>query len=150
MQNQLVVFTVDEQQYALRLAVVQRITRIVEVTPLPKAPEIVMGVINWQGTIVPVFNIRKRFGLPEVEMNLSDQLIIARTTTRSVALAADSVSGIVERSAEQITETQRILPRAECVEGIAKLKDGILLIHNLDRFLCLEEEKQLQEALTKS
>ncbi|MBF8302857.1 MAG: cheW40H-4 [Candidatus Dadabacteria bacterium] len=59
--NQLVVLTLDEQRYALHLSAVERIVRVVEVTPLPKAPEIVLGVVNVQGQIIPVINIRKRF-----------------------------------------------------------------------------------------
>ncbi len=74
--NQLVVFTLEEQRYALYLSAVERIVRIVEITPLPKALEIVFGVINVQGQVVPVVDIRKRFRLPEREMSLSDQLIM--------------------------------------------------------------------------
>lgn len=59
--NQLVVFAFDEQRYALHLSAVERIVRMVEITPLPKAPEIVLGVVNVQGRIVPIVNIRKRF-----------------------------------------------------------------------------------------
>jgi purine-binding chemotaxis protein CheW len=150
MRYKFVVFTLNEQRYAVELSAVQRIVRIVEVTPLPKAPEIVLGVINLQGIIIAVFDIRKRFGLHEAEMDLSDQLIIARTATRTVALAVDSVSGIIERSEEEITESGRFVPGSEYLEGVAKVEDSILLIHNLDRFLCLEEEKQLQEVLAKS
>lgn len=80
--NQLVVFTLDEQRYALHLAAVERIVRVVEVTPLPKSPEIVLGVVNVQGRIIPVVNIRKRFRLPEREIALSNQLIIASRSRR--------------------------------------------------------------------
>jgi purine-binding chemotaxis protein CheW len=59
--NQLVVLTLDEQRYALHLSAVERIVRMVEITPLPKAPQIVLGVVNVQGRIVPIVNIRKRF-----------------------------------------------------------------------------------------
>ncbi len=105
--NQLVVLTLDEQRYALHLSAVERIVRVVEVTPLPKAPEIVLGVVNVQGQIIPVINIRKRFCLPEREMNLSDQLIIAHTSRRTVALAADAVSGVVERSEQEVIAFKR-------------------------------------------
>jgi hypothetical protein len=82
MLNQLVAFILGEQQYALALTTVQRVVRMVEVTLLPKAPEIVLGVIDFQGNIVPVMSMRKRFGPPEPETILSDQLILADTATR--------------------------------------------------------------------
>lgn len=146
--NQLVAFMLDEQCFALRLECVEQIVRAVEVTALPKAPEIVLGVINLQGNIVPVLNIRKRFGLPKPQLNLTDQLIVARTKRRTVALSVDSVSAIVERQPDDITEAERILPDLEYVLGVAKLQGGMLLIHDLDRFLALDEEEQLEGALT--
>lgn len=146
--NHYVVFSLDEQQYALHLSAVERIARMVEITPLPKAPEIVLGVVNVQGRIIPLVNIRRRFRLPEREMNLSDQLIIARTAKRTVALVADMVSGVIERSEREVIAAERILPRMEYVEGVVKLEDGMILIHDLDRFLSFEEEKALDEAIS--
>ena len=75
--NQYVVFTLDEQRYALHLAAVERIIPVVEITPLPKAPDLVLGIINVGGQIIPVIDTRKRFRLPERELNLSDVLITA-------------------------------------------------------------------------
>lgn len=147
--NQLVVFTFDEQRYALHLSAVERIVRVVEVTPLPKAPEIVLGVVNVQGQITPVINIRKRFCLPEREMNLSDQLIIARTSRRTVALVADAVSGVIERSEQEVIAAEKVLPGIEYVEGVVKLEDGMILIHDLNKFLSLEEEQALDNAMKK-
>ena len=147
--NQHVVFTLDEQRYALHLPAVERIVRVVEVTPLPKAPEIVLGVVNVQGQITPVINIRKRFRLPEREMNLSDQLIIAHTSRRTVALVADAVSGVIERSEQEVIAAEKVLPGIEYVEGVVKLEDGMILIHDLNKFLSLEEEQALDNAMKK-
>jgi purine-binding chemotaxis protein CheW len=148
MLNQLVAFILGEQQYALPLTTVQRVVRMVEVTPLPKAPEIVLGVIDFQGTIIPVMSMRKRFGLSEPETSLSDQLVVADTATRSVALVVNSVTGVLERTAEQVTEAEKIVPRAQYVEGITRLEGGILFIHNLEHFLSVKEEQQLRGLLT--
>lgn len=149
-QNRLVVFTLDEQRYALHLSAVERVVLVVEVTLLPKAPEIVLGVVNVQGRIVPVVNIRKRFRLAEREMNLSNQLVIAHTSRRTVAFPVDSVSGLVERSAQEVIAAEKILPGMKYVEGAAKLEDGIVFIHDLDKFLSLEEEKTLNDAMNKT
>ncbi len=128
--NQLVVFTLDEQRYALPLHDVERIVRAVEITRLPKAPETVLGVINVQGEIVPVVNIRSHIGLPGKEMSLNDQLIIAHTAKQSVVLLADAVDGVVE-----VLQSQKVLPCTECVKGIVKLDDRVLLILDLDSIL---------------
>src|SRR6266852_4862003 len=128
MLHQLVAFTLGEQRYALPLTTVQRVVRMVEVTPLPKAPEIVLGVIDLQGDIIPIMSMRKRFGLPEPETSLTDQLIVADTATRSVALVVNSVIGVVEQTAAKVIETEKIVPGAQFVEGITRLEDGILFI----------------------
>ena len=148
MQRLIIVFNLDEQRYALHLSAVERIIRIVEITPLPQAPEIVLGFVNVQGQVIPVFNMRKRFRLPDREISLSDHLIIARTAKRTVALVADAASGVVECGEEELAAANRILPDLKYVEGVAKLEDGLILIHNLDTFLSLEEEKTLEQIMT--
>ena len=144
---ELVVFTLDEQRYALRLAAVERVVRAVEVTPLPKAPEIVLGMINAQGRIVPVVNVRKRFQLPERAVELSDQFIIARTSRRTVALVVDAVNEVVPCPEAQVVAAEKIVPGLEHVAGVLKLPDGMIFVHDLDRFLSLDEEQALEAAM---
>ena len=143
----LVHFNLDDQKYALFLSAIIRIIRVVEITGLPKAPEIVLGVINMHGLIIPVFDIRKRFRLPQREMQLDDQLIIASTSKRTVALLVDSVNDVIEIPEEKIIAGEKILPGLEYVEGVVKTEDGMILIHDLEQFLSLQEEKALHEAL---
>jgi purine-binding chemotaxis protein CheW len=85
---------------------------MVEVTPLPKAPEIVLGVVSLGGAVIPVLSIRRRLGLTEREASLSDQLIVAGSGCRTIALLVDAVIGVVERSTEEITDAERIVPGA--------------------------------------
>jgi purine-binding chemotaxis protein CheW len=144
---QLVLFALDEQRYALALASVQRAVRVVNVTPLPKAPPSVLGIINVKGDVVPVYDLRRRFHLPEREIELADQLIIATTSRQTVALLVDSVSGVFEVAEEEITSANKILLEMEYVHGVVKLPDGLVLIHDLDRFLSPAEERSLDQAL---
>lgn len=146
--SRLVPFFLDDRRYALPLDVVERIIPAVELTPLPKAPEIVLGLINIRGRIVPVFNIRRRFRLPDRETELTDHFIIAHTSKRTVALPADSASGVIQVFEGEKTEVTDILPALDYVKGVVKLEDGLLLIHDLESFLSLEEETALDEALS--
>ena len=147
MNNPLVIFTLEERRYALRLAVVERVIRIVEINPLPQAPEIVTGVVNVQGQIIPVVNVRRRFRLPRCEISITNQLIIAHTNRRKVGLVVDTVKDVIEYPEQDIAVAEGILPGLEYVEGILKLPDGLVLIHDLDKFLSLEEETSLARAL---
>jgi purine-binding chemotaxis protein CheW len=92
--HQLVVFTLDEQRYAVPLFAVARIVRLVEITPVPYTPEIVLGVINVQGWIKPIVNLRRRFRLPERELGPNDQQLLMHTAGRPVALVIDAVTEI--------------------------------------------------------
>ena len=145
--SHIVVFILDEQRYALHLSAVERVIRAVEVTSLPKAPEVVLGIVNVEGRVIPVVNIRKRFRLPEREINPSDQFVIAHTSRRAVALMVDIVSGVVECSEQEVTAAEKIVPGMQYIEGVIKLEDGMILIHNLDKFLSIEEEKTLNTAM---
>ena len=144
---QLVAFRLDDRRYGLPLASVDRVVRIVDITPLPNAPEVVLGLINVQGRVIAVVDVRKRFRLPQRVSTLSDSLIIARTPARAVALVADSVAGVVECSEGETVPAQAIVPGMEYVEGVVKLSDGMLLIHDLARLLSLDEERRLNEAI---
>jgi purine-binding chemotaxis protein CheW len=147
--KQLVVFALDEQRFALALASVERVARAVAVTSLPQAPAVVLGVVNVAGEIVPVYNLRQRFRLPQREMSLSDHLIIAKTPKRRVVLVADSVGGVLDLPEEKIVPAEKVLSEMGYVKGIVKLRDGLALIHDLDEFLCPEEEASLSEALDR-
>jgi purine-binding chemotaxis protein CheW len=147
MTNQYVVFILDAQRYALHLSTVDRVVRSVHITPLSKAPDIVLGIVNLQGRVIPVINLRRRFRLPERGIALSDQLIVAHTSRRPVALVADAVTEVVECSEQSLIAAQSILPAVDYLEGVVKLRDGLILVHDLDTFLSLEEEDSLDRAL---
>jgi purine-binding chemotaxis protein CheW len=146
---QIVVFSLDEPHYALDLSVVVRIVRAVEITPLPKAPEIVLGVINVHGQIVPVVDIRKRFRLPEHEMDLDDRFIIACTSRRLVALLVDDVISVQRLRNRIIASAEGDLPFAEYIKGVVEVGEDLILIYDLDQFLSLDEKQKLEKALSE-
>jgi purine-binding chemotaxis protein CheW len=145
--DQIVVFTLDELLYALPLHTVIRVIHVMEIRHLPEAPEIISGIINVQGRIIPVVDIRKRFGLVACEIDPDDRLIIADTGKRQVAILVDTVTGIRDLAPRQLAVAKETLPFAEHLRGVAKIDDGLVLIYDLEQFLSLEEEKVLEQAL---
>ena len=136
----LLVFTLDRQRYALHLDVVERVVRAVAVTPLPDAPEIVHGIIDVQGRIVPVINMRACFHHPEKQMDTSDQFIIAATPAGTFALVADAVLEVLACPSAGVVPSGEILPQMERVAGVMILADGMVLISGLDKILALAGE----------
>jgi len=144
---QVVVFRLDEQRYALPLAAVQRVVRAVEVTSLPNAPPVVLGAINVEGHVLPVLNVRRRFRLPERETSPADQLVIAQTGPRTVVLVVDEAQGVIERTKSAVIGSAQIVPGLEQLQGVMKLDDGLVLIHDLEKFLSLDEARALDDAM---
>ena len=88
--TEVLVFTLDDQQFALPLEVVERVIRAVAVTPLPSAPESILGIINMQGRILCVLNLRQRCRRPAREVDPDDWFILVHTPSRTVVLPVDS------------------------------------------------------------
>ncbi len=147
--SKLVVFVLAQQRFALPLSIVDRIVQIVEITHLPKMPEYIMGVINIRGEIIPVVNIRKLFNLPDKKIELSDQLLITKTSVRKIALWVDSTDRVVELEKSEIVNFDEIMQGMEYVQGVFKLDNGMVLIHDVDKFLSTEELILLKKVLEK-
>ncbi len=145
--HKIVMFSLEEPRYALYLSAVERVIRAVEITALPKAPEKILGVINFQGDVIPVIDIRKLFRLPKHEISLDDQFIIARTIKRLVVLAVDSVGEVTEISDYKIKDSKEALAFAEFISGVTVFENNIILINDLEKFLSLDDEKALDKAL---
>jgi purine-binding chemotaxis protein CheW len=133
--KQLFVFSLERQRYALHISAVEKVVRAVEINPVPKAPDSVLGIISVRGRIVPVLNIRRYFRRPERDLDLNDRLIIVKAKERLVAFIADDVTGVLECPESAMVEGSDILPEVTYLEGVMALKDGMILIYDLERFL---------------
>ncbi len=143
----LLVFTLGDARFGLQAAVVREVVRAVSIAPLPKAPAIVEGVINYRGTIVPVLDVRQRFRLGPASLHPDQHFIVAQAGARLVALRVDRATELVTVSKAMIRPPTAAAPGTEYVAGIVQLPDGLLVIHDLERFLALEESEQLERAV---
>lgn len=147
---QLLVFALAGRRLALPLATVERLVRAVEILPLPGAPAVVLGAVNVGGAIVPVFCLRRRLGLQEREVSPDQLLLLGKTLSRAVALMVDEAHGVVECSVDEVIRPAQIAPGLERFQGVVKLADGMVLIHDLEKFLSEEESWQLTRSLEQS
>lgn len=145
----LLIFTLDRQRYALALDTVQRVVRAAALTELPQAPDIVLGVIDLSGEIVPAVSLRRRFRLPERELDCDDQFVVARAGRRTVALVVDGTEGVVDRSELEVVAPEEIAPGTAFVEGVFRSGEGLVLIHDLGTLLFPDEEALLACALER-
>ena len=142
-----VVFYLDGGRYALPLSAVDRIVRAAYVTPLPLAPDVVLGAIDVEGQVLPVFNMRRRFRLPERTIGPADHFLIARTTRGAVVLAIDSAQGILDCPATPLIDAPSVGSNLGHIRGVIQLEDGLVLIQDLEHFLSSDEARTLDEAM---
>ena len=141
---------IDERRYALPLAVVERVVRAVDVTPLPGAPAMVLGAINAHGRLVPVVSLRRRFGLPEREITPANEFVLAATRARIVALEIDEAEGVVQQTPDRVVASSDISPGLRQFPGVMNLADDLVLIYDLEALLSLEEARRLDTAVANS
>ena len=145
--RQVLIFDVADRRLGLPAATLLEVVRAVAIAPLPKAPPIVEGVINYRGTVVPVLNLRQRFGLPAAPLLPEQHFLIARTGGRLVALRVDRALDLVPVAEADVASPADVAPGADYVSGIARRADGLLVIHDLDAVLSLDEIHGIDAAL---
>jgi len=144
---QWVVFGLDTTRVAVPLAVVERIVRAAEVTALPLAPGMVIGMVNVAGCVLPVLNVRRKFRLPEREVRPEDHFLIAQTNRGSIVLLIDVAYGVLEQPAIAIETAFAADKDSEHIGGALVSHDGLVLVHDLNRFLSPDDAQQLDEAM---
>lgn len=127
-----------------------RVVRAAAITPLPKAPEIVLGILDLQGELIPVIDLRKRFRLPQKPIRSSDHFVVASTGARTVALVVDGTTGVIDPAALTIVPPDDIAPGTEHLAGVLRCDDGLILLHDLHTLLFAAEEEALAEAFGKA
>lgn len=141
------IFEVDGVRYGLELARVREVVRAVAVTPLPRGPAVVNGIIDVRGETMPVYDLRRRFGAPEREVQADERFVIARGEKRTAALRVDRVHWTHRIEEGRMEMPSELVSRVQYVSGIVKLPDGMVLIHDLDTFLSASESLELEAEL---
>jgi purine-binding chemotaxis protein CheW len=116
--------------------------------PLPRAPAVVKGVINLRGRVVPVLDVRSRFGLPGRDIEPADHLIVARAGPRLVALHVDRAVELVSLEAADVEDARGLVPGSDYISWVARRDSSLILIHDLATFLSRAEAAGLDEALS--
>lgn len=143
----LLTFSLDGERCALLASAVREVVRAALPTRLPKAPPIVSGVLNVRGELVPVLDIRQRFGLSRRTIDPDDYIVVARAGGRVVAFAVERALDLVQVPATEIHAATEIAAGTKHVAGIVRLSDGLLVIYDLHGFLSVNEALVLDRSL---
>ncbi len=146
-ETQLVVFVMENEEFACGINSVREVLKMIRVTPLPRSLDFVEGVINMRGDVIPVIDLRRRFGLPEAERTDESRIIIVEVEERMVGLIVDSVREVLSLSNQQIQEAPNQVAgeKTDLITGVGKVDDRMLIILDLDRILTSEEQLALDD-----
>ena len=144
---QLVTFTLGQEEYAVDILKVQEINRMKEITRVPNSPSYVEGVINLRGKVIPVVDLRKKFGLEEKENDEQSRIMIMDIQGITMGLVVDSVSEVLRIPSSTVEPTPPMASNisAEFIKGIAKLEDRLIILLDMDRLLGKSEETAMIE-----
>jgi purine-binding chemotaxis protein CheW len=145
-ENQYVVFKLNDEFYGIDIYNVKSIERIFSFTRVPNAPSYVKGVINLRGEVVPVIDLRKRFGFNSKEIDKDSRIIIVNYDEAAVGLLVDSSSEVVQLNKEEIDNVPAVGDSLKqyFVDSIGKKDERLIMLLNLEKILevkgCKENE----------
>jgi len=136
-EEQFLTFRLDGQEYGIGILKVQEIKGWDKMTPIPNSPPYVKGVLNLRGVIVPVFDLRLRFGLPEAERDAFTVIIMVNIDGRLAGIVVDSVSDVINVSAEQQCTAPEYegQKNREFIKGLAQVDNKLLILLDIDRMV---------------
>lgn len=143
---ELLAFLIDGERCAVPIREVREVIRAALPSRLPKAPPVVTGALNIRGEIVPLLDVRGRFGFAARPLAPEDQIVIAHMAGRPVGFVVDRVDDVIRLDPGAVTSGADVAAGIEHLGGVARLPDGLLVIYDLQTFLSAEELVALDEA----
>jgi len=137
-QSQYLTFRLGEEEYGVPILAVHEIRGQSAITPLPNAPPCIPGVMNLRGTIVPVVDLRAKFGLPEVEHSRFTVIVLVVVGAKIVGMRVDAVTDVVSLAAAEIQAVPDMggaHVEKGCVSGLARTGDKLLVLLDVDKVL---------------
>ena len=143
-------FTLDKEEYGIGILRVKEIIGMMPITPVPKTPEYIKGVINLRGKVIPVMDLRLRFGMDKIDYNERTCIIVVEidghTGTVMVGIVVDSVSEVLNIKEEDIEDTPTFGAKlsTDYILGMAKMDGEVKILLEIDRVLKSEEIEKIE------
>lgn len=149
--QQLVKFNIADETFGIGITQIHQIIKPQEVFKVPNTPIFIEGLINLRGRVLTVFNLRKRFNMPEKENDENTKVLIVNMNDLLLGFTVDCVTEIVRIADEDIIETPPSLKSFDkrFLSGVGKIGDKLILLLNLEKVLSPDEELQVQEIIEK-
>jgi purine-binding chemotaxis protein CheW len=139
--EQFVIFSVNEQIYGVEILKIKEVVSYQKITPLPNMRGFIKGIINLRGVILPVFDLRDKFKLPETTYTAFHAIIVMEISGRVMGVIVDELSDVVDIFPEEVQAASSLPPgvQAEYIKGIGKKEQSLIVLLDVDRLLSPEE-----------
>ncbi len=146
MENQLVVFKLADEHYGVNIAAVEGIIKMQAITSVPHAPSFVEGITNLRGTVLPVMDMRKRFGLELRDENRDTRIIVVEMDGVTVGMVVDAVNEVLRVPDENIEPPSPMVTTVDSsfITGIAKVDERLIILLDLAKVLTIQEQAELK------
>lgn len=143
--TQYILFTLHAQTYGIELGRVKEVMAYRKITPLPHQRGMIQGVINLRGIILPVFDLRGKFGLPSPAYTAFHVIIVMEIAGRIMGIIADEIDDVTELPPDQMQSTHNLPPgmETEYLKAVGKIEQKLIILLDIDRLLSLEELEKL-------
>jgi purine-binding chemotaxis protein CheW len=147
--KQLISFTVGAEEYGLELLRVKEVIRMRQITWLPKAPSCVRGIINLRGEVIPIVDLRERFGMQGQEQTTMTRVIVVEVEGEPVGMVVDSASQVVRVPADQFEPPPAVMGEGsrDFITAVGKTGDRLIVMIDVERILSTEEMSQIAGSL---
>lgn len=144
---QAVVFMLNKAYYGVPILQVQEIVKMTEITELPNTPDFVQGIVNLRGKIIPIIDMRKRFGLPQEAIDENWKILILKAEDVLFGVMVDQISEVEKVAANLIEKPPKIVAgvNGKFINGIAKTENRLLILLDIAKILSDEEKELLQD-----
>ncbi|MCK5077626.1 MAG: chemotaxis protein CheW [Calditrichia bacterium] len=138
---QLVSFNVGTEEFGVDILRVHEINRMTEITRVPKTPHFVEGVINLRGKIIPIIDLRKRFGMETKEQDQSTRIVVVEIDGQTIGFVVDSVSEVIRLPMANIDDAPDLVTGvdADYIQGVGKLEKSLIILLDLEKVLSKTE-----------
>ena len=145
---QVVGFRIGNETFGVRIGSVREIVRVPEITAVPSAPESIEGVINLRGKIIPVMDLRKRFGQTEVQADKKNRILVVELDNKLVGLIVNAASEVLKIAPSDVEAPGNLFAEGESgyVTGVGKLKGRLIILLDIAKLLHRPEFKRFEEA----
>ena len=145
--REVLVFVLGAEEYGVDILKVQEIRGYEKVTPIPSAPEYLKGVVNLRGTIVPVIDMRVKFGMPNPKYDSFTVVIILRLAQRVIGIVVDAVSDVVALAHDEVKAAPQLgtVVDASFIAGLATQADRMVLLLDIEKLLSTGELNLLNQ-----